>query len=176
MPSFSQTTQIDVVDAPEVTESAAFVVAGVADLAVGTGRLIHPIIGAIDYQAAPDEWSNFDRDIIIPPNWTHTTTLSSGADLLWDGSIRDVVVTERWTSAAAMPLAQLRALIQIWTNPPDPSQTSVEWHPNYWTPIAFNVNVTSVTVRGSEVTLDGLARQGWVRGPVEMRLRLVGYA
>lgn len=154
-------------------------------LECGYGRLIHPVLGAFDYEVKPDEWMNIDGDVIIPPVWASTRTLTGAANVLWNGSIRDVVVEERWKALGglAMPISQLRMLMMIWTNPVDPVEGYVQWYPSYITPLGFNVLPVGLQVGGgSGITFDDVVNykdaegnpDGWVTNPVTFVLKLVG--
>lgn len=181
-----------------ISSSATFQVAGGTTAAVqltlpvlpvwpvesGYGRIIHPTIGAFDYETKPDEWMNIDTDVIIPPVWASTRTMTGAANVLWNGDIRDVVVEERWKALGglAMPISQLRMLLMIWTNPIDPAEDYVRWYPNYISPLGFQVLPISVQVGGQGVTFDDVINykdaegdpDGWVTNPVTFQMKLVG--
>lgn len=148
-----------------------------AQASSGRGRLIHPTLGTIDYAQSPDEWSGIDTDILTPPTWATTKTLSGAANTLWRGTLRDGVATERWTAedGLSMSLDQLRLLLAIWQNPIDPAAGALQWWPNYTTSLGYKVALTDVAVGGSSgVTLDFVTRQGWVAGPVALTYRILG--
>ena len=139
----------------------------------GTGRLIHPTLGTYDYPYVPDEWTNFESDIIVPPIWTSTKTLDGASNTLFEGNIRDVEVEERWNSEISGPIEFLRMLLAFWTNPPDPDEAYVEWYPNYINSYGYQVIIKAVTVGGSDVTLNYVTRQDWVEGVIALRMRIV---
>lgn len=149
----------------------------------GNGRLIHPTLGAFDYEYKPDEWVNIDADAIIPPVWASTRTMTSAANVLWDGNIRDVVVEERWKSLGglAMPITQLRMMMAIWTTPVDPDIGYVTWYPNYISAHGFKVLPVNLSVGGTGIALDDVINYkdedgqpiGWVTSPVTFTLKLV---
>jgi len=108
----------------------------------GNGRIVHPDLGSYDYEFKPDEWINMDTDAIIAPVWASTRTIGGAAHALWEGSIEDVVVEERWggkQNGMSMPITQLRQLMAIWQNPVDPSVGYVQWFPNYINGNGYNV-------------------------------------
>jgi len=149
----------------------------------GRGRIVHPILGAFDYEVKPDEWVNIDADAVIPPVWSSSRTLTSAANVLWLGNIRDVVVEERWKALGglAMPITQLRMLMAIWTMPIDPDVGYVHWHPNYITSVAFKVLPVMLSAGGQGLTFDDIVNYkdefgdpiGWMTNPVTFQLKLV---
>jgi len=148
----------------------------------GRGRIVHPLLGAYDYEAKPDEWVNIDADVIIPPVWASSRTLTGAINVLWKGNIRDVVVEERWTSLGglAMPIAQIRMLYMIWTNPLDPAVGYVQWYPNYISPYGYYVIPVNLTVGGQGLTFDDVGNyldangpDGWVQKQVVFTLKIV---
>ena len=149
----------------------------------GYGRIVHPILGAFDYEVKPDEWVNIDADAIIPPVWASSRTLTSAANVLWQGHLRDVVVEERWKALGglAMPITQLRMLLAIWTTPIDPDVGYVHWHPNYITQVGFKVLPVQLSAGGQGITFDDVVNYkdedgepiGWITAPVTFQLKLV---
>lgn len=142
----------------------------------GRGRLVHPTLGIIDYEKGPDAWSGIDTDILMPPVWASTKTLSGAANTVWRGQIRDGVCTERWSGeeGLSMPLSQLRLLLAVWQNPVDPAAGYLQWWPNYTTTLGYQVMMIDVSVGGQGVTLDYITRQGWVAAPVTISYRIAG--
>lgn len=140
----------------------------------GRGRLIHPTLGIYDYPRGPDEWTNIDGDVLVPPIWSSTKTLVGSANTLFVGNIRDVMVEERWVQAVAAEASMVRALMAIWMNPPNPSVAYVEWYPTYTSTLGFKVILVGLTVGGKDVTLSSLVNQGWVRGPIVLRMKIAG--
>jgi hypothetical protein len=163
------------------TASTSVTVAALAASVTGRGRLVHPTLGTYDYPYSPDYWSNFDTDVIVPPEWAHTKTLTSGQNTLWQGNIRDVEVSERWQTAdLAAPLSHLRMLISMWTTPPDPTVLGyVQWSPTYTNGHTYNVVISDVSVNGNGINLDKRSRlvgpsgRQWVNGEINMRMRIV---
>jgi hypothetical protein len=149
----------------------------------GHGRLVHPILGAFDYEVKPDEWMNIDAEAIIPPVWASSRTLTSTANVLWQGHLRDVVVEERWKALGglSMPITQLRMLLAIWTTPIDPDVGYVHWHPNYITGVAFKVLPVGLTAGGQGISFDDVVNYkdengdptGWMTQPVTLTLKIV---
>lgn len=142
------------------------------------GRLIHPSIGTYDYTTRPDEWGEFDADVIVPPTWQSVKTLSAGANTLWAGNIQDVEVYERWTSDAAMSAAMFRMLLSFYINPPTPTEY-IEWYPNYINENGYKVilvDVKSGGSRGRNFNHVMLQNTPYIKGPVELNMRIVGYA
>ena len=143
----------------------------------GTGRLIHPTLGTLDYDMAPPEWGGMDGDAIIPPIWASARTLTGGANTLWPGYMKDVEVYERWPGKVSMKAPQFRAFIDFWVNPPTPP-SYVEWYPNYLNGNGYQVIITSVSSGGNKgVNLDFTLFQadGFIKGPVQINMRLVDY-
>jgi len=149
----------------------------------GHGRIVHPILGAFDYEVKPDEWVNIDADAIIPPVWASSRTLTSAANVLWQGHLRDVVVEERWKALGglAMPITQLRMLLAIWTSPMDPDVGYVHWFPNYITQVGFKVLPLQLSAGGQGIEFDDVVNYkdehgepiGWITAPVTFQLKLV---
>ena len=149
----------------------------------GKGRLMHPTLGAFDYEVKPDEWVNIDAEAIVPPVWASSRTLTGASNVLWNGNIRDVVVEERWKAfgGLSMPVTQLRMLLAVWTTPMDPDVGYVLWHPNYVTGVTFKVLPVNLQVGGSGITFDDVIHYkdengdpiGWVTAPVTFTLKLV---
>ena len=152
-------------------------------VASGHGRIVHPILGPFDYEVKPDEWMNIDADAIIPPIWSSSRTLTSAANVLWEGNLRDVVVEERWKALGglAMPATQLRMLLAIWTNPVDPDVGYVHWYPNYITQMGFKVLPVGLSAGGQGITFDDVVNYldddgnpiGWMTAPVTFTLKMV---
>jgi hypothetical protein len=180
-----------------LTASASFGVAAAAEKEVeldievlpsfpnesGYGRIVHPTLGPFDYEVKPDEWVNIDADAVIPPVWSSSRTLTSAANVLWAGHIRDVVVEERWKALGglAMPITQFRMLLAIWTTPIDPDVGYVQWFPNYISGFGFSVLPLMLSMGGSQVVFDDVVNYkdeygepiGWVTNPVTFVLKLV---
>lgn len=146
----------------------------------GRGRLEHPTFGAYDYVHRPTETINIDGDVCYGPRWAHEETLGGGADVLWNGYIRDAVVTERWKEGdVGTLLSHLRMLWTMYANPPDPGADQfVIWKPNYATARAYKVAIVDLTSGGEGYKLDWmLLRSGlYTPSPVELKLRVFGYA
>ncbi len=175
MATLTSTATLTVGDASVAIDTVAIPVVAVPGAGEGTGRLIHPSLGTYDYARAPNEWSNMHGDVIIPPIWSSQKTLLGSANTLFAGDIRDVTVEECWAqSTAAMEVAMLEMLLSFWMNPPDPRVAFVQWYPSYDSTLAFNVILLDLTVKGRAVTLDSLSHAGWVRGPVVLRMKIVG--
>lgn len=141
----------------------------------GLGRLVHPTLGTYDYEIAPIEFGNMDTDAVIAPVWASEKTLTGSANTLWNGYMADVEVYERWTGKVALRAAQFRMFKDMWMNPPSPP-SYVEWYPNYINSNGYKVLILDVsTGGGSGVNLDLTVTQGdgFVKGPVELKMRLV---
>lgn len=139
----------------------------------GRGRLIHPTLGTYDYQTCPDEWSNVDGDVIIPPIWSSSKTLNGASNTLFAGNIRDVVVEERWLEDSSVSMDQVRMLASFWQNPPDPAEEHVEWYPNYTNEHGYKVILLALDLNGQGLNFDYVARQGYARGMLALRMRVV---
>jgi hypothetical protein len=178
------TSSADITIAPGSIMSAVITLSVLppANAPYGFGKLIHPILGAFDYQYKPDEWVNVDSDVIIRPDWANTKTLTSGVNALWAGNIKDVVAEERWVQALTMPVAQLRMMIAVYTTPVDPALGYVQWAPNYSNNFIYNVIPIKLTVGDSDdIVLDDFVNlkddadqpDGFVVRPVTFTMRLV---
>lgn len=149
----------------------------------GKGRIVHPLLGPFDYEVKPDEWVNIDADAVIPPMWSSTRTLTSAANVLWAGVLRDVTIIERWKpiGGLSMPITQLRMLIDIWTNPIDPEDGFVKWYPTYITQVGFRVLPVGLSVGSAGIQFDDVVNYldehgkniGWVTETVTLQMRLV---
>lgn len=149
----------------------------------GLGRLVHPTLGTLEYVHPPTEWVNLDADVIAPPVWVSTKTLSGTSNTLWPGNIRDVVCVERWKERGAlrMTMGQLRTMLAFYQSPPDPTLAAVQWFPDYASALGFRVAMVSLTVGGEGVTLDWVSRFNAATAgsfvsdrDVELRLRILG--
>ena len=160
-----------------ISESVTVTVVDAPTYPGGKGRLVHPVLGTLDYDIAPDEWDNLDTNILYPPVWQHVKTLSGGASTLWSGHYTDVEVKERWLGKVAVRADQFRTMVMFWRNPPLPSAAPIIWSPNYATALSFYVIMDKVSTGGSSgVTLDYLVLQGagFVKGPLEITYRVLG--
>ena len=155
-------------------ESVSINVLPLSAVGPGTGKMVHPTLGTLNYPYSPDKWTNIDTDLIVPPIWASTQTLDGGASTLWAGNIKDIVVTESWTNELSVPVAFLRALMNFWMNPPAPEVGFIEWYPSYTNELGFKVMITNVTCGGKEITMDFISRKGWVAGGMEITLKVAG--
>lgn len=139
----------------------------------GSGRLIHPTLGTLDYEKCPDEWSNVDGDVIIAPIWSSSKTLVGSSNTLFAGHLRDTVVEETWIGTeASISVDMMRVLLSFWQTPPNPSTQYIQWYPNYTNQLGFNVILQAVDVNGAGVNLNYIARIGWVVGDVTLRMKI----
>lgn len=165
--------------APTTVGANATVLPPLGFNAGGRGKLTHPTLGAYEYITAPTEVVNVDGDVCYPPIFAHTMTIGGAVDTVWPGFLRDARVIERWKQGeVGCPIEHLRMLWQIFVNPPDlATGVPVIWEPNYINARRYNVLITSVKAGGEEYTLDlRLARYGYAPLPVEVELRILGYA
>lgn len=174
MSTLTSSATLTIADAAVAVETIVLSVLPVPTAATGRGRLIHPSFGTYDYTRAPDATENMRGDLVIAPLWASTKTLLGAANTLFAGDVRDVIVEERWTQPVACELAHLDALLAMWTAPPDPSVAYVKWWPNYTSPLGFNVVLLGLSAGGQGITTTALRYQGWVRGPVVLRMRIAG--
>jgi hypothetical protein len=132
----------------------------------GQGKIVHPTLGAFDYEYPPDEWTNMDGDVMIAPTYASTKSLQGSSSKLWSGDIRDITCEERWLSLGglAMPITQLRLLLACFMNPVDPSIGYMQWYPSYSNAIGYNVQMIDVVTgnAGSPVmaAMAGFKSQG----------------
>src|SRR5579862_3243807 len=96
MPTLTSSSTLAIGSGSAVVESVAIPILPGIVAPGGKGRLIHPTLGTLDYDYAPDEWVNLAHDVIVPPVWATTKTLSGASNALWPGDIRDVEVQEIW--------------------------------------------------------------------------------
>lgn len=76
-----------------------------------------------------------------------------------------------------MKADQVRKFIMFWTDPPNPPEYVV-WEPNYVNALSYKVIITAVSCGGrSGINLDYtlLQSDGFVKGPVEVKMRIVDY-
>lgn len=175
---------------PTLTASASFTIgAGSPDVeeitldilpaavgGAGLGRLVHPTLGTYDYSMSPSQWNGIDTDVVVPPVWASTKTLSGAANTLWRGSVRDAVCVERWGTDAgvSMPADMFRMLLAFWQNPPDPANGFIEWWPSYTSAFGYKVILLDFKAGGGQgINLDTVMNQGYVVGPAELTLRVV---
>ena len=160
--------------ADEVAESVDVTVVSAVGYPGGKGRLYPPVYGTYDYDIAPDEWDNLDLDVLYPPIWSHTQTLTSVVSTRWAGTIKDVVVRERWINRVVFKSAQFRMFIDMWMNPP--SAGNIVWSPTYVTNTQFNVEMVSIDAGGSNgLTQDYLLLQGggFIKGPFTIEYKVI---
>jgi hypothetical protein len=175
MATLTSSETFTVADAAVEMASVSVPIIAASGVYQGTGRLIHPTLGTYDYARAPNNWSGIDGDIMIPPIWSSTKTLLGSANTLFAGDIRDVTAEETWAeSGVAMEAAMARMLISFWMNPPDPSVGYVQWWPSYTSELGFEVILLELTIKGKAITFDSVSHNGWVRGPVNLKLKIVG--
>lgn len=178
MPTLTSSTSISILNAAPAQESIqlSIIPAPMAG-ARGTGRLIHPALGTLDYTLPPHEWTNIDSDLIVPPTWSSSKTLSSTSHTLWPGSLRDVEVTETWTPDAglSMPLSMLRILLAFYVNPPDfGAGEYIEWWPSYTCNLGFKVLLTGIDVNGAPLKMSPFTKGAeLVEYPISLRIRPV---
>lgn len=173
MTTLTSTATFTVASAATATETISVPIIAAGAPGVGKGRLIHPTLGTYNYLHAPDRWSGFDTDAIIPPVWANTRTLGGAANVLWQGNLRDVEVEEVWEAGdLGGSMAHLRALLTFWQNPVDPSTGYVQWFPQYANALGYRVMLLEVSVAGRGVTLDYVSRNGWARGAISLRMRI----
>jgi len=184
MATITANTNFTIAGASTEQASVDILVLPVAGAGGGRGRLVHPVLGTLDYDYSPEQWVNIDGDVLIAPMWSGAKTLDGGQNTLWPGHIKDVVCRERWRGKAGltMPLTMLRSLISFWATPPDPESDYVLWYPSYTTTFGYKVVLVGLTVGGREITLNTVTRRisgggtYWVGGAVELSLRVVDYA
>lgn len=177
MPLLTATTNFTILDASPVIESITLSVVAAAAPGTGKGRMIHPTLGSLEYTLPPHEWTSMGQDAIISPIWASQQTLSSSANTLWAGNLRDVAPEERWIPSAglSMPLAMLNALIAFWMNPPDPDVAYIEWHPSYVTTLKYSVVITAIEVNGAPLTMSPqTVGTNLVEFPVTVKMRITG--
>ncbi len=173
MATLLSSATLPIADASVLTESISLVVLPAPTTQTGTGRLIHPTFGTYDYTRGPDQWTNMRGAAVIPPIWSSTKTLLGAANTLFAGDIRDVICEEAWVQPTACEVEHLDALLAMWANPPDPTVAYVQWYPNYTTELGFNVIMLDLTLGGKDITITSQVHNGWVRGPLRLRMRII---
>ncbi len=177
--TISATATFNVADQSALVASVTLIVQPPVGVGTGgRGRLIHPTLGTYDYVNTPDETVNIDGDVCFAALWARSQTLGGQVDTLWSSFLRDGRVIERWIQGdVGAPLAHLRMLWQMYANPPAPGGTPVIWEPNYATANRYEVIIARVSAGGEEYKLDRrLASKGYAPQPVEVELRVLGYA
>ena len=164
-------------EATLTVETAEVMVLPIASPGAGAGRLIHPTLGTFDYEYSPDRWRGFHSDVVVPPVWSSVATMGGVISTLHDGSIEDVLVEEHWDDLA-ITTGQLDLFNSLYQAPPDPTLGTpsgyVKWFPSYASDLGFYVILLAVDVGGGQgMDLDPLVDQGWVQGPVTLRMRIV---
>lgn len=174
MATLSNYADITITEGVSVMESVSVYILPLSAVGVGTGKMIHPTLGTLNYPYAPDKWTNIDTDLIVPPVWASTQTLNGGASTLWAGNIKDTVVTESWTGEGGLtlPVVFVRALLSFWMNPPAPETAYIQWYPSYTNELGYNIMITNVTCGGKEVTMDYITRKGWLTGGLEVTIKV----
>jgi hypothetical protein len=177
----TSTATFTIADASAAVAETTVQVLPAAPFPSGSGRLVHPTLGAYDYEVKPDEWVNIDGGLVVPPVWASTKTMGGAVNALWPGYLRDVLTEERWKSLGglSMPIGQLRMLIMIWSTPVDPATGYVEWYPNYISPLGFKVIPINLGAAG--IVFDDVVNSkdewgdpnGWVTQAVTLQLKLV---
>lgn len=174
MTTLTSTATFTVANATTVTETVSVPIIAAAVPGVGKGRLIHPTLGTYDYMHAPDKWSGFESDVVVAPVWASTRTLGGAANVLWAGNLRDAEIEESWEAGdLGGKIDHLRALLTLYQNPVDPADGFVEWYPQYANALGYRVLLLEVNVGGRGITLDYVSRNGWVRGAIALRMRIV---
>lgn len=176
MTTLSASSTLTLTDGTVTVESLPVTVLPALPGGSGKGRLVHPTLGAYDYDLEPSEWTNVLGDVIIAPIWSSNLTLGGASNTVWQGTIKDVLVEERWTAQGglAMRASQLAMLLSIWQNPPDPATSWVAWYPNYVTTQGFKVVITDLSVGDSHgIALNGYVRGGFVAGKVTLKMRII---
>lgn len=178
MTTLTSSSTFTIGDGSAVVETADVPILPALGSSTGKGRLVHPTLGTLDYENAPDEWVNIDSDLIIAPIWASQKTLVGAANALWAGNLRDVLVEEHWTQAINVKIGFLRQLLAFWQNPPDPDTgTPVTWWPNYVSTLGFEVAMLAVKVGDTDVTLNPTALlRGWVSDKIVLSMRILGRA
>lgn len=166
----------NVADQTPLSASASVVVQPPVTVGTGHGgRLVHPTLGTYDYSTSPDELVNIDGGPLYGPIWSHSATLGGGVDTVWEGSLRDTRVLERWGTIGDVggPIALARMLWQFYANPPTPP-SYVIWAPTYATASTWNVAIVGVRVGAESYTLNQvLLARGYVPAPIELEMRVI---
>ena len=182
--AITSTTTLTVADQTPTTGAAQVVILPPSSTpGFGTGRLVHPTLGTLDYPVPPEETEDVDGGPVYRPVWSRARTLGGTADALWSGYLRDAEVLERWQNGdVGMPLPFFRMLWLMFTNPPDPAAGSfVLWSPTYaGTALSWKVAISSLSAGGDRYGMDWLLAKkgvgGFVPGPVELEMRVLGLA
>jgi len=178
MPTLTSSTFFTVANQATAVETVQLVVVPAGTGAAGGyGRLVHPTLGTLDYTLPPHEWTNLDSDVIIPPTWAATKTLTSTANTLWPGALKDVVVTETWVPEAglSMPMPMLRLMMAFYLNPPDLAVSQfVKWYPTYSSALGFNVILEGLDIDGVNLKMTPQTKfTGLIEFPISLKIRPV---
>lgn len=177
MTTLTASTTVTIQAASPVSESVQLaVIPALSSGVLGKGRLVHPSLGTLDYFLEPHQWTNIDGDVLIPPIWSSAKTLSSTANTLWPGALRDVVCVESWIpeKGLSMPLSMLRTMAAFYLNPPDLAAGQyVEWYPNYTSELGFKVIIEDLKVDGETMKMSPLVKGAeLVEFEVKLSLRI----
>jgi hypothetical protein len=182
MTTLSASATLAIGESTPAEASVGITVLPLAGPGEGTGRLIHPTLGTIDYQFAPDRWRGHIGDAVVFPIWSVSQTLAGALVALWDGTLEDVVVEEAWEGEIVMRRDELDALLAFYQSPPDPAlgvpSGYVQWWPSYESDLGFYVCILAVSAGSSggiELTNIPADADGdeWVEGSVSIRMQLV---
>lgn len=178
MPTLTSSTFFTVANQPTAVESIQLqVVPAGSGAAGGYGRLVHPTLGTLDYTLPPHEWTNLDSDVLITPTWAASKTLTSTANTLWPGNLRDVVVSESWIPEAglSMPMPMLRLMMAFYLNPPDLAAGEyVEWYPTYSCNLGFKVILEGIDVDGNTLKMTPQTKYiDLIEFPITLKIRPV---
>lgn len=127
----------------------------------------------------PHTWTNIGANVLTPPLYAATRTLTRTVLAQFAGNVTDLEVKETWFGGGdrvAMPLSMFAALWDMYANVPDfASAGYVTWEPRDISSRKFQVLITSLTVGGQDgVTLNHLYKAGgWISETVEMTLRIL---
>ena len=178
MPTLTSTTFFTVANQPTAVESITLqVVPAGSGAAGGFGRLVHPTLGTLDYVLPPHEWTNLDSDVLITPTWQASKTLTSTANTLWPGALRDVLVTESWLPEAglSMTMPMLRIMAAFYLNPPDLGAGEyIEWYPTYSCALGFKVILEGLEVDGASMKMTPQTKYlDLIEFPITLKIRPV---
>jgi hypothetical protein len=178
MTTLTSSTFFTVQNQPTLVETIQLtVVPAGTGAAGGYGRLVHPTFGTLDYTLPPHEWTNLDSDVMVPPTWAATKTLTSTANTLWAGALRDVVVTESWLpeGGLSMPMPMLRLLLAFYLNPPDLAAGSyIEWYPTYSCGLGFKVILEGLDIDGNTLKMTPQTKYtDLIEFPISLKIRPV---
>jgi hypothetical protein len=155
MPTLSSETTFEIQEKEALEESVDLILLPENDGVEQRRELHYPddLLPPIVYQDMPDEWENFDTDLLTSRPLSATEmTLAGNKSASWPGYLGDRPVKEIWSGrddVARMTAYQFRRIMEYFLNPP--ASGFIVWKPKDRTTKEFNVIIEDFSVGGSTV-------------------------